>query len=157
MAGRRPKPTHLRVVGGNAGKRPLNKSEPKPARERPSPPSHVSDKARETWGYVTGILDDMGVLTKADAMAVEVLCEAYADHIAARAALKDFGSSYYETVSESGSVMHRAHPAVALISDTDRRIKAWLGEFGLTPSARTRVQSSDGVDKQADPASKYFA
>jgi len=37
MAGRRPKPTHLKVVTGNPGKRKLNDKEPTPAREIPSP------------------------------------------------------------------------------------------------------------------------
>jgi hypothetical protein len=37
MAGRRPKPTHLKVVTGNPGKRKLNDKEPTPAKEIPSP------------------------------------------------------------------------------------------------------------------------
>lgn len=41
MAGRRPKPTHLKVVTGNPGKRKFNDKEPQPAREIPSPPSHI--------------------------------------------------------------------------------------------------------------------
>lgn len=38
MAGRRPKPTHLKVVTGNPGKRKLNDKEPTPAKEIPGPP-----------------------------------------------------------------------------------------------------------------------
>lgn len=152
--GRKPKPSHLRLVTGNPGKRPVNAREPKPKRERPSAPAHVSDKARETWGYVVSLLDDMGVLTKPDVMAVELLCEAYADYLASRVALRDFGSNYYETVNQSGGVMHRAHPAVAVMQDADRRIKAWLAEFGMTPSARTRVHGE--VAEEADPADAYF-
>jgi len=155
MVGRPPKPTHLRVVGGNAGKRALNKAEPKPKRSRPSPPSHLSDKARETWGYVSGLLDRMGVLTEADGMALEMLCEAYADYLKARRELAVFGSEYYETINAQGGVMHRPHPAVAVMQDADRRIKAWVAEFGLSPSARTRVQASDGA-AQDDPAESYF-
>jgi len=30
MAGRKPKPTALKIIEGNPGKRPLNKNEPKP-------------------------------------------------------------------------------------------------------------------------------
>jgi len=156
MAGRKPKPTHLRLVTGNAGKRPINAAEPKPRRERPSAPAHISDKARETWGYVTGLLDEMGVLTKADAIALEQLCEAYADSLAARDALRLFGSPYYETVSQTGGVMHRAHPALAAMQDADRRIKAWLTEFGMTPSARSRITANPQDDK-ADPAAAYLA
>lgn len=153
--GRKPKPTHLRLVTGNAGKRPINKDEPKPRRERPSAPGHMSDKAREAWGYVTAILDRMGVLTEADAVSLEMLCEAYADYLAARAELAGFGSNYYQTVNQSGGVMHRAHPAVAVMQDADRRIRAWLAEHGMTPSARSRVKAG-GEGEDADPASAYF-
>lgn len=154
MKGRKPKPSHLRVVTGNPGKRPLNANEPKPGRQRPSAPAHMSDKARETWGYVSGLLDRMGVLTEADSLALEVLCEAYADFLRARQVLKDFGSNYYETVNQTGGVMHRAHPAVAVMQDADRRIKAWLAEFGMSPSARTRVKV-DG-EQEEDTAAQYF-
>ena len=153
--GRKPAPTHLKLVKGNPGKRRLNENEPKPRRERVSAPAHVSDKARETWGYVSAILDGMGILTRPDALALEMLCEAYADYLAARSELKAFGSNYYETVNGQGGIMHRAHPAVAVMQDADRRIKAWLAEFGMTPSARTRVHGEGDEDK-SDPAAEFF-
>jgi hypothetical protein len=49
MAGRRPKPTHLKVVTGNPGKRKLNDKEPTPAREIPSPPEHLTDWGKVAW------------------------------------------------------------------------------------------------------------
>jgi P27 family predicted phage terminase small subunit len=113
----------------------------------------VSDKAHQAWGHVVAVLDDMGVLTRADVMALELLCEAYADYLGARDALKAFGSNYYETEGRNGT-MRRAHPAVATMQDADRRIKAWLTEFGLTPSARTRVEAV--LEKDADDAERYF-
>lgn len=154
MKGRKPKPTHLKLVTGNPGKRAINAAEPKVSRSRPSPPSHMSDKARETWGYVTGLLDRMGILTEVDALALEMLCEAYADFLAASATLRELGSDYYETTNQSGSTMYRAHPALAKKQDADRRIRGWLAEFGMTPSARSRVKA-DG-EQEEDPAEAYF-
>jgi len=154
MKGRKPKPTHLKLVTGNPGKRAINPAEPKAKRSRPSAPSHMSDKARETWGYVTGLLDRMGILTEVDALALEMLCEAYADFLAASATLKELGSDYYETTNQSGSTMYRAHPALAKKQDADRRIRGWLAEFGMTPSARSRVKA-DG-EQEEDPAEAYF-
>lgn len=155
--GRKPTPTHLRLVSGKIGKRPLNLQEPKAPQGRPSCPAHASDKARETWGYVCGILEDMGVLSVIDAVAIEMLCEAYADFVAASKALRDFGSDFYETATESGSIMYRAHPALAKKQDADRRIRGWLAEFGLTPSARSRIKLGSDGDKNEDPEKKYFA
>lgn len=154
MKGRKPTPTYLKLVKGNPGRRPLNEAEPKPRRERPGAPAHISDKAREAWGYVSGLLDRIGVLTEVDAIALEMLCEAYAEVLEARAALKTFGSNYYTTVGKDGGLMYRAHPAVAVLQDADRRIKSWAAEFGMTPSARTRVKV-DG-EQEADSADRFF-
>lgn len=155
MKGRKPTPSHLKLVRGNPGHRPPNLKEPKVARSRPSAPVHMSDRARETWGYVSGLLDRMGVLAEVDAVALEMLCEAYADYLAATAELETFGSHYYSTMTQQGDRMHRAHPAVAQKNDADRRIRAWLAEFGMTPSARARVRA-DGEADQEDAAAKYF-
>ena len=152
--GRKPTPTHLKVVTGNPGRRPLNGAEPEAQRARPSCPSHASDKAKETWGYVCGILDRMGLLAEPDALALEMLCEAYAEYLAAREELREFGSRYYQTENQAGGVMHRAHPAVAVMQDADRRIRGWLAEFGMTPSARSRVKV-DGAKEDDDPLAKY--
>jgi len=171
--GRKPTPSHLRLVQGNPGKRPINDAEPKSRRERPSAPSHISDLAREVWGQAVLILDEMGILTRADTFAIEMLCEAMADHRSAGQTIKacaiqhreavaigndtDFSADgrYYRTINQAGGVMWRSHPAVALRSDADRRIRAWCAEFGLSPSARTRIEAHDG-DQEEDGKAAYF-
>lgn len=155
MRGRKPKPSHLKLVTGNPGKRALNKAEPKVARSRPSAPAHMSGKARETWGYVSGLLDRMGIAADADALALELLCEAYADFLSASMILTGLGSDFYETTNQAGDKMYRAHPALAKKQDADRRIRGWLAEFGMTPSARSRVKA-DGEANNEDAAAKYF-
>ena len=154
MKGRKPAPNHLKLVRGNPGRRPLNAAEPKVRRARPSAPEHMSDRAREAWGYVSGLLDRMGILSEVDALALELLCEAYADYLGARAEIKAFGSETYATETANGDKMYRSHPAVAQRNDADRRIRGWLAEFGMTPSARTRVRA-DGPTEE-DPAAAYF-
>lgn len=153
--GRKPTPTHLKLVTGNPGRRPLNKDEPQPVAGRPKCPAHCSKNARKLWDYVCDLLHDMGLLATSDAVALEMLCEAYSDFLAASDTLKEFGDDFYETTNESGSTMYRVHPALAKKQDADRRIRGWLAEFGLTPSSRTRVKAgTDG--KEEDPIEKYF-
>ena len=48
-----------------------------------------------------------------------------------------------------------SHPAVAVMQDADRRIKAWVAEFGMTPSARSRVKPCE--ERGTDAAEKYFS
>jgi P27 family predicted phage terminase small subunit len=97
----------------------------------------------------------MGVLTEADTVALELLCEAYADCLYARDELRAFGSNYYETTTQTGGTMRRLHPAVLVIQEADRRVRSWLVEFGQTPSARSRIQITEPPRKD-DPAREFL-
>lgn len=154
MKGRKPKPTHLKMVTGNPGRRRLPKDEPKPKRGKPEAPTHLSPKAAEVWPLVAQWLDQMGVLTLPDAAALEQLCETYADIVRARADLNENGW-YQSVITKSGDVMERARPAVSVVQDADRRLRAWLTEFGLTPSARVRVRGNGG-EEEVDPLEEYL-
>lgn len=76
--GRKPKPTHLKMLAGNPGKRPLNTNEPKPEGGFPACPERLQGKARDAWERFSQELSQCGVGTKLDATALEFLCEAYA-------------------------------------------------------------------------------
>ncbi|HHQ6553280.1 TPA: phage terminase small subunit P27 family [Serratia fonticola] len=154
MAGRRPKPTHLKVVTGNPGKRKLNDKEPQPAREIPSPPSHLTDWGKTAWGRMTVLLDGMGILTVADTFALERLCDLYAEILQLRQIVDTEGRTYIAK-TKMGDFLIKAHPAVAMLADADRRFKSYLVEFGLTPAARSKVKVNGG-EKEEDPLSKFF-
>lgn len=167
MAGRPRKPTHLKVVAGTAQPCRINANEPEPQRERPSPPSHLSDRGKAAWAEAVLITDRMGVLTEADPLALEDLAETLADLRAARASLerpltltvmddgvpveKEFaagGERYYWTFGKSGP-MRRARPELADIADASRRLTACLAKFGLNPADRGRVSSKKAAKKNA--------
>ncbi|MFL1908386.1 phage terminase small subunit P27 family [Plesiomonas shigelloides] len=154
MAGRRPKPTHLKVVTGNPGNRKLNDQEPKPRREVPSPPEHLTDWGKMAWVKVSLLLDDMGVLTVADSLALERLCDIYADILQLRETIAIEGRTY-TTKTQMNDFLIKANPAVAMLADADRRFKSYLVEFGLTPAARTKVKVDGGEEKE-DPLSQFF-
>ncbi|EPR3212970.1 phage terminase small subunit P27 family [Klebsiella pneumoniae] len=153
MAGRRPKPTHLKVVTGNPGKRKLNDKEPTPAKEIPSPPAHLTDWGKVVWGRLTVLLDGMGVLTVADTLALERLCDIYADILQLRDTIAVEGRTY--TVQTEGGFLIKANPAVSMLADADRRFKSYLVEFGLTPAARTKVKVN-GETPEEDTLDKFF-
>lgn len=162
MAGRRPKPTHLKVVSGNPGKRAINKREPKPNREIPSCPAHLSDESKVAWGKLCVLLDRMGVLTEADAMALERLCDCYSEILECRELIARDGRTYSsirgigDEDSPIEQVLMKANPAVAMLADADRRFKGYLVEFGLTPAARSKVQVKNDGDDKKDPLQEFF-
>jgi P27 family predicted phage terminase small subunit len=154
--GRRPKPTHLKLIQGNAGKRRLNSAEPQPEPCEAPAPEHLTRYAREAWDRLAPMLRRMGLLTVADTIALERLCACYAEAREMSAILEMEGGGTYETKNVSGETMFRPRPEAARLADADRRLKGYLGEFGLTPAARSKVRTAAGGGKP-DPLDAYFS
>lgn len=152
--GRKPTPSHIKLVKGNPGRRPLNKREPKPKRVVPSPPEHLPPAAAVHWGRFAALFDRMGVLTEADAQALERLCCLYQETVELQQVLEKDGR-FYTTTNSAGDKMIRPHPAAAQLADADRRFRGYLSDFGGTPSARVRVKTEDPIADE-DPAAKHF-
>jgi len=148
MRGRPPKPTQLKILAGNPGRRPLNESEPKPALGKPAMPPHIrSDPvAAKEWRAIMKLLADMGLLTKADRVGLALYCQAYSRWVDASEKVKTFGiilKSKNDTIYQS--------PYLAVINKSFEQIQKFLSEWGLTPSSRTRihVQANTGCDELA--------
>ena len=47
--GRTPKPTAIKQLEGNPGKRQLNTNEPKPKQKAPTCPKWLDDEAKKEW------------------------------------------------------------------------------------------------------------
>ncbi len=151
MAGRKPKPTHLKILAGNPGKRPLNTEEPKSKRKLLKPPAHLSKEAKKHFKVIAKELDVMGVLTAIDEKALELLIDAYCEYIQAREVVDREGMTY-TTCTKTGDTMRRALPEVAIAADAWKRIRTMMAEFGMTPSSRTRitVKPPEAVDPMED-------
>jgi P27 family predicted phage terminase small subunit len=154
MAGRRAKPTALKLVQGNPGKRAPNKREPKPRRVIPACPAHLNDRSKVAWGGLCVILDRMGVLTEADALALERLCACYADILECSELIARDGRTY-TTTTPTGDTLIKGNPACGQLRAADAQFKSYLTEFGLTPAARTKVQAADD-EAAKDPLREYF-
>lgn len=170
----RPKPTQLKLVTGNPGNRPLNTKEPAPKTGIPRMPSHLTPTGKAAWKKLCKILGDMGVLTLADGLALERLCDVYAEILDLQKEIKKNGRTYESLrpmddiptpnhdEGTSGPVameqyLIKPNPAVAMLADADRRFKAYLVEFGLTPAARSKIQISSGDGKKKEnPIDSYF-
>lgn len=155
MAGRRPKPTVLKLVEGNPGKRKINKTEPKPKRSIPSCPAHLSDAGKVAWGRLSVLLDRMGVLTEADSAALERLCDCYSDILICRESLAQDGWTY-KTMDAQGNTLIKGNPAATQLRAADSQFKSYLIEFGLTPAARSKVHATPDEEAKDDPLKEFF-
>ena len=64
MAGRKPKPTAIKKLEGNPGKRKLNTKEPIPAKGMPNCPEWLMPEAKKEWERLADLMNQMGVLQK---------------------------------------------------------------------------------------------
>jgi phage terminase small subunit len=87
VRGAKPKPTHLKLVQGNPGKRSLNKAEAKPALSLPTPPTELNDDAKVECGSVSDELYRVGPLSKIDRASLAAYCQAYGRWMQAERAL----------------------------------------------------------------------
>lgn len=134
MAGRPPKPTGLKLVTGNPGKRALNKQEPDPDYlEDLAPPTRLSEAEAEVWRELATPLRKAKVLTTVDVLALEMLCIAVARY---RWATAKTPPNAGVLKGENGLMMN---PWLIVQSMTFKQATGLMRDFGMTPAARSRV------------------
>ena len=141
-------PTRLKIIKGTAQPSRINKNEPMPTVGEPAQPAHLTAKAKTAWRAVVPVLEEMRILTVADGLALEGLCEAYAELCTARAVLRKRGSRTYSFATKTGETVYRSYPEVAQAADADRRFRSWLASFGLTPADRSRVVAAPPEEQE---------
>lgn len=144
IPGRKPKPTKLKILEGNPGRRPLNLNEPDPLPIAPECPDWLLDDAKEEWKRLAPELEKLKLLTKIDKMAFVGLVQSYAMYKKASEFIKKNGTTYrIPRTDKSGkvtSVYIAPFPEVAIANQSLKQIRAFATEFGLTPSSRGRIQ-----------------
>lgn len=146
MRGRRPIPTSVKKAQGNPGRKPLNKTEPS-AGKHPEKPLHLTGESAALWDRLCEMFESMGILDMADGLAIELICETYEEWRRNMEVIKKNGG-VYSTKSITGEKILRQLPHVAQASDAWKRIRSMLSEFGLTPSARVRLGSSEAEEDE---------
>src|SRR5947199_8276110 len=146
LRGPAPKPTSIKRLEGNPGKRKLNELEPTPKAGAPECPDYLDEVARREWDRLTAILVSMKVLTEADYIALANLCQAYSTLMNAQKQMNKTGILYK---SKTGYIQQS--PLLGIIHTQTTIVNNLLREFGLTPSSRTRVAIVDTTPKRPNP------
>jgi P27 family predicted phage terminase small subunit len=147
-----PQPTAMKLIRGNPGKRKLNKNEPQPAVAMPHCPDYLDVTARNEWDRLAPILVRMRVLTEADYLALAGLCQTYSTMVKAQEQLNKSGILFK---TPSGYVQQ--FPLIGVVNNCMEKIITFCREFGLTPSARTRIQTTTSELQRTanDPWDKF--
>jgi P27 family predicted phage terminase small subunit len=136
MRGRKPKPTRLKVLAGNPGKRPLNADEPRPEPAIPDCPSELSDAAQREWVRLVGELGKLRVLTRLDRAPLAAYCGAYALRAEATEAIGKFG-----VMIKSPNGFPVQSPYLSIANRQTEIMMRIASEFGFTPASRGRLSA----------------
>ena len=135
------KPTALKLVTGTDRADRANGNEPEPQLLNDlTPPAHLGERSAAVWNELAPMLRRIQVLTEADVVAFEMLCDAVADYRLARVTRGDKMVTY----SHKGSQM--LDQWLVAQQACGKRAEVLMGRFGMDPVSRSKVM----VDPQGD-------
>jgi P27 family predicted phage terminase small subunit len=143
MKGRPAVPVHLKLITGNAGRRPVD-ADPASALDPAIPdcPEHLNAAARAEWQRIVPELVKAGLLSVIDRAALALYCQAFArwqlaeEKIAAAAAKDPDGAGL---VSAAKNGFKQLDYWLVISNRAQEQLLKYLQEFGLSPSTRARV------------------
>lgn len=171
--GAKPKPTKLKRIsnptgGGSGGG--INRHESMPSREISLEPPGWADmtvKAKVVWFRVAPIVHRNGLLTEADLEKFVRYCDALPRWYSMRNFIEEYGETYevlapvYEGQGRDRQVIDwkvskiSMRPQMKLYIELERMISNMEAEFGLSPSARTRIHAVED-EHEKEELNKYF-
>ncbi len=151
MPGPPKKPTALKVIQGNPGKKPLPKGEPKPRPVAPNVPEYLGDCGLAKWSELVGGLEYMGVMTEVDGDVLGVYCHAFERWMDAEDHLRAEGKT---TFNAAGSPI--LSPWVTERNQAIADMKKFGQELGIGPAARTRIDVKQQEEKAEDVAASIL-
>jgi len=134
--GRKPLPTSLKKLRGTLRPHRAIAGEPKVPTSVPTPPEWLSPDARREWDRITPKLVAAGLVSQLDLGVLVGYVTAWGDLCEANRTLQQFGSTY---ITERGVIV--LHPMLKVVERSRQALRAFASEFGLSPSARTRVDA----------------
>ncbi|OHV13001.1 phage terminase small subunit P27 family [Kushneria phosphatilytica] len=145
--GRKPKPSHLKAVQGNPGKRAVNQDEPQAdsLTEAPEPPDWLSELADEAWRKLAPWLVGAKILTHSDLHNLEAFCAAYGRWRDAEREIARVGL----TVETPLGGMAK-NPACTVANESLKQMNTYGSALGLDPASRSRL-AVPGAKDAANP------
>lgn len=165
--GPKPLPGNVHLLRGNASKKPLAQllDELKPEVEIPGFPSWIWPEAKKEWKRLSVELERYGLISKLDRAALVLYCQAWAKMVWAEQmlsrAMADAERKRVEAEARgeeysggdgmmvrtaNGNFTYSHHWVVG--KHAAAQVKSYLDLFGLSPSARSKVSTSDNRQGQ---------
>jgi len=150
MRGKRPKPTALKRLTGNPGKRPLNDDEPMPALVIPECPEWLNSLGRAEWDRIARELHAAGCIAEIYRTPLAAHCMLYARWLKAEGQVAATGGDVL-TSTEGGLYFN---PWRGVADKALSNLLATSEMFGMTPSSKSRIKA---VKQDTKSALRLFA
>ena len=142
VAGRKPDPIPLRLLKGTPQRRPIPEhveTEPK----LPRPPRWLDKRGKREWRRIGKELLELGLMSNLDLALLASYCDSYSIMVECREHIDSVGGIVkYLAGKNSQTAMELSTYRAA-----QNFIKSVAAEFGLSPSARGRLEIAAAVEK----------
>jgi P27 family predicted phage terminase small subunit len=158
MRGRKPKPTRLKLIEGNPGKRATNQHDLRPEPKVPTCPAHLCPAAKAEWKRLARELFLLGIVMDLDRAALAAYSQAYGRWAEAERKLKDT-----PVLIKLPSGYIQPSPWLGIGNKQLELMAKYVAELGLSPVSRTRVEAKPPYQRKpwefgrewVDPRSKF--
>lgn len=149
--GPRPTPTHLL---GLRGSKLVNKkrlaSEVQGPTGLPDKPDWLDDLGKQAWDFLVPLLQQMGVLTRIDGNALSRYCKLWSRWRQAEDFLAKHGEMYPLKDEQGKPKCFQPWPQVSIANKLAQQLTRLEQEFGMTPSARSRLTIATPVRRDPE-------
>jgi P27 family predicted phage terminase small subunit len=157
------KPTKLKKLEGNRGKRPLNENEPEP-QGKTTPPKWLNRHAKNEWKRIVPELEALGLATKVDRASLAAYCQVYGRWVEVENKINELtskatesggdASNAYLLKTQAGNVI--ISPLLSVANRCLEQMHTFANEFGLSPVSRSRITATAKPKEEADPLEKLL-
>ena len=157
VSGPAKKPTNIKKLEGNRGRRQLPTHEPNPTNAMPACPSFIKGAARKEWHRLAPELLILGLLTRVDRAALAGYCIAWGQLEEVEQELArmkrssrdltklkkknpgmkvDISNGMVSITSNGNAIIE---PLLSVRKQAMEQMHKFLTEFGMTPASRSRI------------------
>ena len=127
-------PTHMKLLRGNPGKRPINRREPKPEGDLLRAPDWLTEEQKRDWAYAIAH-SPAGLLKKIDRDAVAIYCVAMSTVVTCQEKLAVTG---LVVVSRTRGAV--TNPFVRIQRNAMLVALKAAAELGFMPASRSKIE-----------------
>lgn len=151
MRGRKPKPTKLKLITGNPGKRKLNENEPQPDSKAPTMPSFLRGEERKAWRYLVRELTRMGMIESCSRANMVAYCHFWVVAVDAKAKLEELrklGNGEDPKVIKTKQGNYIPNPWLGIANHALKELGKVSQALALDPRERGRLNVSNKEDAE---------